>query len=110
MDNYFHNNQGIIIIILLVVFPPQGLQHYLHTRTESLIPGASGFCGIKLTHISRNFRKRLCEILGSDDESHWEVYAQEQRENSCQYATFCNYFHSFLFSSTKPENVLRVEE
>ena len=105
MDNYFYNNQGIIIISIYFTgsFPSQGLQHNLHTRTESLIPGASVSCGIKLSHISRYFRKRLCEILGSDEESHCghgEVYAQGQRDSSCQYATFYTYFYSFFFSNT----------
>ena len=40
-------------------------------------------------------------MLGSDEESHWEVYAQGQRESSCQYATFYNYFYSFLFYTKK---------
>ena len=84
MDNYFCNNQGIIISILLS-FPHQDLQHYLHTRTESLIPGVSGPWGEisptseNISHIGWNFRKRLNEILGSEEESHsvWiKVYAQ----------------------------------
>ena len=33
--------------VLLLVLYFICLQHYLHTRTESLTPGASGYCGIK---------------------------------------------------------------
>ena len=33
--------------VLLLVLYFICLQHYLHTRTESLNPGASGYCGIK---------------------------------------------------------------
>ena len=34
--------------VLLLVWYFICLQHYLHTRTESLTPGASGYCGIKV--------------------------------------------------------------
>ena len=40
---------------------------------------------VLLIHISRNFQKRLCEILGSEEESHYiyiKVYAETEVETA----------------------------